>query len=58
MSFGDTDHSQPGSLYLFFARKGPLSEKTLIDAIALDAIDHPALAAFVAKYRKRPTLRP
>lgn len=54
MSFGDTDHSQPGDLYLFFAKKGPVSEATLIDAIALDSIDHPALNAFVAKHRKAP----
>ncbi len=51
---GDTSHSQPGDLYLFFARKGPVSEATLIDAIALDSIDHPALNAFVAKHRKAP----
>lgn len=58
MSLGDTSASEPGNLYLFFARKGPVSEATLIDAIALDSIDHPALTAFVAKYRKRPTARP
>jgi len=51
---GDTVHSQPGNLYVFFARKGPLSEKTLIDAIAVDKIDDPALAAFVAKHRGKP----
>lgn len=56
-SFGDTSHSQPGDRFLFFARKGPVSEATLIDAIALDSIDHPALTAFVAKYRKRPAAR-
>jgi hypothetical protein len=49
---GDTSNSQPGNLYLFFARKGPVSEATLIDAITLDPIDHPALNAFVARYRK------
>lgn len=57
MSFGDTSQSQPGDHYLFFARKGPLTETTLIDAIALDSIDHPALNAFVAQYRKRPAAR-
>ena len=51
LSFGDTSPSRPGNLYLFFARKGPLSEKTMIDAIALDKIDDPALSTFVAKYR-------
>jgi hypothetical protein len=57
MSFGDTSQSQPGDHYLFFARKGPLTEATLIDAIALDSIDHPALNAFVAQYHKRPAAR-
>ena len=51
MSIGDTTFSQAGSLYVFFAHKGPLSEKMLIDAIAVDRIDDPALMAFVAKYR-------
>lgn len=55
LSFGDTSPSEPGNLYLFFARKGPLSEKTLIDAIALDKIDDPALTAFVARYRSKPS---
>lgn len=53
MSIGDTTYSQPGNLYVFFARKGPLSENTLIDAIALDKIDDPALVPFVAKYRSK-----
>ncbi len=56
-SLGDTSDSQPGDLYLFFARKGPVSEATLIDAIAVDSIDHPALNAFVVKYRKHPVAR-
>ncbi|MCA1198259.1 hypothetical protein K9B35_09795 [Sphingomonas sp. R647] len=56
MSIGDTTNGTEGDLYVFFARKGPLSEKTLIDAIALDTIDHPALNAFVAKHRKAPPL--
>lgn len=51
MSIGDTTYSQPGSLYVFFARKGSLSEKTLIDAIAVDRINDPTLMEFVAKYR-------
>ncbi|WP_423601789.1 hypothetical protein [Sphingomonas sp. MS122] len=54
MSIGDTAYSHPGSLYVFFARKGPLSEKTLIDAIAVDRIDDPALVAFVARHRGKP----
>lgn len=55
MSIGDTTNSEPGNLYVFFARKGPLSEKTLIDAIAVDKIGDPALLAFVARYRGKPT---
>lgn len=50
-SIGDTAGGSEGALYLFFARKGPLSEKTLIDAIALDKIDDPVLLAFVEKHR-------
>lgn len=57
MSIGDTTNSTEGDLYLFSARKGPLSEKTLIDAIALDKIDDPALIAFVARYRGKPPVR-
>jgi hypothetical protein len=52
MGIGDTTYSQPGNLYVFFARKGPPSEKTLIDAIAVDHITDPALMEFVARYRK------
>ncbi len=51
--FGDTPYSRPGNLYVFFARAGPLSENTLIDAIALDKVDDPALLTFVAKYRSK-----
>lgn len=58
MGIGDTTYSQPGKLYIFFARKGPLSEKTLIDAIALDKIDDPALIAFVARHRGKPPAAP
>ncbi|WP_343520671.1 hypothetical protein [Sphingomonas sp.] len=54
MSVGDTSLSTPSNLYVFFARKGPLSEKTLIDAIAADRIDDPALVAFVARHRGMP----
>ncbi|THD38026.1 MAG: hypothetical protein E7773_03385 [Sphingomonas sp.] len=52
MGFGDTTFATEGDLYLFFARKGPLIEKNLIDAIAIDKIDDPTLIEFVAKYRK------
>lgn len=53
MSIGDTSLSQPGNLYVFFARKGPLSEKNLIDAIAIDRISDPTLMTFVARYRAK-----
>lgn len=51
MGFGDVDFPKPGDLFVFFARKTPLTEDTLIDAIALDKIDNPALVDFVSKYR-------
>lgn len=50
---GDTTHSQPGDVFIFFARKSPVTRDTLIDAIALDKIDDPALLEFVAKYRRK-----
>ena len=53
MSLGDTTFSQAGSLYVFFARNGPLTERTLIDAIAVDKITDPVLIDFVAGYRGR-----
>ncbi len=51
MSIGDTTFSQTGNLFIFFAHKGPLSQRALIDAIAVDRINDPALMEFVAKYR-------
>lgn len=53
IGFGDTGAAMKGDLYVFFARKGPLSQKTMIDAISVDAITDPALIEFVAKYRGR-----
>jgi len=50
-SLGDTTFSQTGQLFVFFAHKGPLNDKTLIDAIAVDKINDPALMDFVAPYR-------
>lgn len=58
MGTGDTASSQPGDLYVFFAHKGPLSRKALIDAIAVDRISDPALMEFVAKYRRKPAAPP
>ena len=58
MSIGDTTFSQEGKLFVFFARKGPLSEKTLIDAIAIDRIDDPVLMEFIAPHRGKPPAGP
>jgi hypothetical protein len=58
MGTGDTASSQPGDVYLFFAHKGPTSQKRLIDAIAVDRINDPALMEFVAKYRRKPAASP
>ena len=52
MGFGDTLSATKGDLFVFFARKGPLSQRTMIDAIALGSIVDPALVDFVTKYRK------
>lgn len=49
--FGDVRFPEPGDLFLFFARKTPLTDDTVIDAIALDKIDNPQLVEFVAQYR-------
>lgn len=59
MGIGDTTFGKSGNLYVFFARKGQLSEKTIIDAIALERINDPALAEFVATFRgkSKPPLR-
>ena len=59
MGIGDTTFGKSGNLYVFFARKGQLSEKTIIDAIALERINDPALAEFVATFRGKsePPLR-
>lgn len=48
---GDTVYSDPGDVFLFFAHKTPLTRDTIIDAIALDKIDNPALVDFVSAYR-------
>lgn len=59
MSLGDTTFSRTGQLFVFFAKKGPLNKRgTLMDAIAVDRIDDPALMEFVARYRgKSPPAR-
>ena len=48
---GDASSSRLGQHLLFFGRKGLLTEKVLIDAIAVDKINDPALTAFVTRYR-------
>jgi hypothetical protein len=50
-ALGDTTFSNEGNLFVFFARKGPISDDTLIDAIAVDKINDPALMDFVRPYR-------
>ncbi|RYD48896.1 MAG: hypothetical protein EOP60_14845 [Sphingomonadales bacterium] len=54
MGVGDTTYTRPGKRYVFFARKGRVTRETLIDAIALDKIDDPALIAFVEQHRGPP----
>ena len=51
VSVGDASFSEPRTLFVFFASKWPATEDTLIDAIALDRINDPALMDFVARYR-------
>lgn len=51
MALGDTTSSKEGDLFVFFARKGRISDDTLIDAIAVDKINDPALMDLVAPYR-------
>jgi hypothetical protein len=51
MSLGDTMRGDTGALYVFFARAGPVDEARLIDAIAIDRINDPALLDFVARFR-------
>ena len=51
MSLGDTNFSEKGQLFVFFASKWPANRDTLIDAIALDKINDAALMGFVAPYR-------
>lgn len=51
MSLGDTMFSEVGDLFVFFARKGRISDDTLIDAIAVDKINDSALVDLVAPYR-------
>ncbi len=51
MALGDTTFSTEGDMFVFFARKGRISDDTLIDAIAVDKVNDPALMDFVAPYR-------
>jgi hypothetical protein len=56
MALGDTTFSMEGDLFVFFARKGQISDKTLIDAIAVNKINDPALIDFVAPYLSKSDL--
>jgi hypothetical protein len=49
---GDTSSAKEGEDLLFSAREGPISENTLIDAIAIDKITEPELVELVAKHRE------
>lgn len=53
MALGDTTFSAEGDLFVFFARKGRISDATLIDAIAVNKINDAALIDFVAPYRSK-----
>lgn len=50
MSIGDTTPGTIGKSYVFFAHKGQLSEKTLIDAIAMDRISDLVLVELARKF--------
>lgn len=54
MAMGDTLFAQDGVEYVFAAREGPISEKTLLDAIAIDKITEPELVELVARHREHP----
>jgi len=54
MSMGDTLFAKDGVDYVFAAREGPISENTLIDAIAIDRITEPELVALVARRQEDP----
>lgn len=51
---GDTESAKEGEHLIFFAQDGPISENTLIDAIAIDKITEPELLELVARHRERP----
>ena len=51
-SIGDVRLGGQDEEFVFFARGGPLSMNTLIDAIAVDRVTDPALIAFVAQFRR------
>ncbi|HEY0597131.1 hypothetical protein, partial [Sphingopyxis sp.] len=50
-SLGDTRSAGEGTGLLFSARESPISESTLIDAIAIDKITEPELVKLVAAHR-------
>ena len=51
---GDTGSAGEGALLLFSARQGPISENTLIDALAIDKITEPELVELVATHQEHP----
>lgn len=54
MSLGDTLFPNDGVQYVFAAKEGPISENTLIDAIAIDKITEPELVELVARHQEDP----
>lgn len=54
MAMGDTLFAKDGVEYVFAAREGPISEKTLLDAIAIDKITAPELVELIARHREHP----
>lgn len=50
-SRGDTRSAGEGARFLFSAQEGPISENTLIDAIAIDKITAPELVKLVAAHQ-------
>jgi len=52
-SVGDTEFAQEGDQFVFLAQDGPISEKTIIDAIAIDKVTDPELVDLLARHHER-----
>ena len=51
-AYGDANPGEPGAEFIFFATGAPFTDETLIDAIAINRITDPTLAAFVERSRR------